>query len=389
MNSPDTDFFILYADTSHIDPDIPDLPVYFPFPLHAFARGIASSPLWSTMAASSLVVRQYPPLIAVLGRFDPAEEARLSALAHQVTHGLRTLRYISYSRATEDCRILADRLQERFGKEELAQYSFMALPRGGLIVLGILSYLLDLAPHQLQPPPGPDTPLVVVDDCAISGLRFGKLLSKRDTRHIIFAPLYSHPDVRSAIETGESRVIACMSAHDLSDSFTDGDCRKQAFQELWRKRFGGSKRYWIGLPEYICFPWNEPDRPFWNPVLQRVESGWRILPPELCIKNRLPGIPVEIQPKSHGPLRPAGQVIFVLRGNFVIIGDIRSQESYILEGLAAEIWNAVIEYGNTDRVTRSLLMKYDTGEESLRKDVSDFVDTMKAQGLLEHTDENG
>jgi hypothetical protein len=272
---------------------------------------------------------------------------------------------------------------ERLGKDGLKHCSFTALPRGGLIVLGILSYLLELEPEQLEYPKNSDTMLVVVDDCAISGLRFGNFLMKRDNNPIIFTPLYSHPELRSAIEKMESRVIACISARDLSDSLMNDNSQKMKFQELWQARFGKDKRYWIGLPEYICFPWNEPDRPFWNPVLERVESGWNIIPPDLCIKNRSPMIPVEIQPASDGTLRPTDRIIFTMKENSVILGDLGPMESYRLEGLAADIWTEIIRHGDRDLATKNLAIVYETEERMLRDMVMDFVDELISQGILE------
>jgi hypothetical protein len=339
------------------------------------------------MPEAALIIRQFPPIIAVLGKFDHAENARLEALMGQITYALRTLRYVSYPGVIEDCRILSSRLEERFGKKELKQYSFAAVPRGGLIVLGILSYLLDLKPRQLEPPHASDTPLVVVDDCAISGLRFGDFRKTRNENEIIFAPLYSHPDLRTAIEATEPRVIGCVSAHDLSDFSHDFNCHTHPYEEVWQTRFGDGRRYWIGLPEYICFPWNEPDRPFWNPVNEKVECGWSILPQEYCLKNRAPRIPVYIQPDQGGPLRPTDQVIFAVIGNSVCIGDLMSKECYSMDGAAAEIWKAIIKYGDRNRIIPTLLRKFDCEEEDLCKDVDDFIATSIAKGILEQSDE--
>lgn len=387
MNPTDRDFYLIYLNASDIDRYRTNLSSQLQNPLHVLARGIASSPLWSTMPEAALIIRQSPPIIAVLGKFDRAENARLEALMGQITYALRTLRYVSYPGVIEDCRILSSRLEERFGKKELKQYSFAAVPRGGLIVLGILSYLLDLKPRQLEPPHASDTPLVVVDDCAISGLRFGDFRKTRNENEIIFAPLYSHPDLRTAIEATEPRVIGCVSAHDLSDFSHDFNCHTHPYEEVWQTRFGGSRRYWIGLPEYICFPWNEPDRPFWNPVNEKVECGWSILPQEYCLKNRSPRIPVYIQPDQGGPLRPTDQVIFAVIGNSVCIGDLMSKECYSMDGAAAEIWKAIIKYGDRNRIIPTLLRKFDCEEEDLYKDVDDFIATSIAKGILEQSDE--
>ena len=104
-------------------------------PVIGIAHGIASSPIWSLMPGAALLVRTTPPLIAVVGHFDDASEARLEALSFQAQFALRTLRYVNYSRAEEGCRILAALLLERFGEEGLKKCHFTVIPRGGYFIL--------------------------------------------------------------------------------------------------------------------------------------------------------------------------------------------------------------------------------------------------------------
>jgi len=329
-----------------------------------------------------MVVRDTPPLLAVFGSFDDSDKARLEALVRQMNFALRRLRYVSYAQAERDCRLLASKLQEWFGEEELKKFSFTAIPKGGLIILGMLSYMLELESRQLGLPDKTDTPLVVVDDCAISGHRLSTAMRTWKDRQIIFAPLYSAPELRTAIETREARVIACISAQDLVDYSQEPEDGKQAFDEIWRRRLG-EDRYWMGLPEYICFAWNEPDRLFWNPVLQKVESGWKILPPEICIKNGEPRIPICIQPESVEQLRPPDHIIFAVNGNAVVIGDLERKKTFNLEGIAADIWKAIIEFGNEELVIRALLKRYEISETSLRADVTSFIENLVKDGILE------
>lgn len=349
------------------------------------ARGIASSPLWSSLPASGasfLVVRTTPPLLAVFGSFDDADRARLEALVRQMNFALRRLRYVSYDQAERDCRLLASRLRERFDENELKKFSYTAIPKGGMIVLGMLSYMLGLKPWQMGTPETADTPLVVVDDCALSGHRLSAAMRTWKNRPIIFAPLYSAPELRTAIERRESRVIACISARDLVDYSQDTQEGKQAFDTAWRERLGDD-RYWMGLPEYICFAWNEPDRLFWNPVLKKVESGWRILPPEFCIKNGMPRIPVFLQPVPEGRLRPADHIMYAIDGTAVIIGDRERKKTYRLEGTAADIWKAVIEFGNEDLVIRAIMERYEMTGTSVRAEVTSFIENLVKDRILE------
>lgn len=346
------------------------------------SRAIASSPLWSEMPEATLIVRRSPPVIAVLGKFDEAGEARLEALARQIKNGISTMRYVDYSQLEEDCRLLAKILIEHFGPDKVTRFYFTAIPRGGIMALGILSYILGLKQRQLDPPFSPDVPLVIVDDCALTGSRLGNFLRSCSSNKIVFAPLYSHPELRSNIEAQEPKVMACLSARDLNDHWDDPGESKIALQKLWLSRLGG-RRYWFGHPDYVCFAWNEPDQLFWNPISKKVESGWHLLPPELCLKNNSKPIPVQIQPEGIGPLCPTNRVLFARYDGQIVIGNMDSGECFSLEGVAAEMWNAIIDYGDLDKVTDRLLRDYTVDETSLRRDLELFVEDLKARSLLE------
>jgi hypothetical protein len=127
----------------------------------------------------------------------------------------------------------------------------------------------------------------VVDDCSLSGARFAEYLDEERGWPIIFTPLYSPPDLRKAIVSSEPDVISCLSARDLRDLAPERYPIKEdynAWQQRWLAR-RKAKSYWIGLPELVIFPWNEPDRPVWNPKKNRVEDNWRLASPDRNLKN--------------------------------------------------------------------------------------------------------
>jgi len=385
--SSEADFQVFPLKTSELENFLTGISSKTHLPLNDLMQGIASSPLWSSMPTSSLLVRQSPPLIAVLGNFDEVSEARLEALSFQVHFSLRTFRYVNYSKAEEDCKILASRILERFGEEGLKKCHFTAIPRGGYFILGLLAYILCLHPSQMESPIPKNATLIVVDDCAISGARFRDYLKKCENERILFAPLYSHPDLRGSITKREHRVVACVSAHDLADYSDEIEGGKEAYNERWNIRFGDD-RYWIGLPEYICFAWNEPDRPFWNHVSGKIECGWTILPHEYCLKNGPPRIQIYIQPDAQGPIKPTDHVIFMMDGDSVFIGNLDSKESYHLDGVGADIWWGIIECGNRQGVMKRIQEKYEINEESLREDVDAFLRDLIGMGILEQTCED-
>lgn len=287
-----------------------------------------------------MVVRSDPvPMLGILGYFDEAEAFSIRSIAWQIRHWSRHLLYVDYRQVEEDCRRLALLLRERVGEKVLAEATFTAIPRGGLVVLGILSYFLGLRPEQLQPRSG-DAPQIVVDDCSISGARFHEFLSANSAKDIIFAHLYSHPDLRESICRAERRVRDCLAVHDLSDhaaGFFGPDY--QDWRERWEKR---GAAYWNGFPERLCFPWTETDVAVWNSVAERVEPGWRLMPPEWCFKNQPDARRIQVQDVHDGSARIPSGVLYGDLGEETLIADVTEGRMFVLDGTAREAWKALL-----------------------------------------------
>ncbi len=362
--------------------------------LSALARGLATSPAWGEMPGAVLVVRRTPrPVLGVIGRFDAAAEARLEVLGPQLAKGLDCLRYVDYSQAQDDCERLAGLLIERFGREELRRFRFVGIPRGGLIVLGMLSYVLGLERTQLEGPHPPDAPLVVVDDCAFSGFRFDEFLARCESRRIAFAHLYSHPELRAAVEARQPRVVACLGAQDLHDHApARHGAQYPAWREGWADRLGADSGYWIGQPEHLCFPWSEPDVTVWNPTTERSERGWRLVPPELCVKTRwtlgTQPVSVQVQPEGTGFLRPSERVLYGEIDGSIVVGNTEAKTSFVLTGVAADMWGAVVEHGNLEGAAASLSEMYDAHHAVLYADLRDYTEDLLARDLLERSDDH-
>lgn len=359
------------------------------------ARALASSPIWREMGGATLVVRHAPTVIGLIGHFDDGAVARMEALPEQLRVGLPRVRYVDYAQVEADCQELGSRLAERLGQDELRHLDFIAIPRGGLIVLGMLAYFLDLRPSQLTSAArGDRRPLVVVDDCSVSGIRFGEFLAGLPERPVIFAPLYSHPDLRSAIEAREPRVISVVSAQDLHDHapmLLGSDY--SAWRERWMGR-PGHEGYWIGRPDRLCFPWSETDVDFWNPVAGKGEVAWRLVSPDLCVKNRVtaaaPEAPrIQVQPKARGPLGPATTTLFADLDESLIVANVATGEAIELRGVAAAMWRGLVDHGDPEEVVFALREEYDVEEEMLARDLGSFIREMENRGFLsrrEHAD---
>lgn len=350
------------------------------------ARALTSSPLWGKMEEAILVFRPEPhPLLSVLGRFDQAEAARVRALAGQLPSILSRLRIVGYEQAEQACERLAMRLSDRLGASVVSDAFFLAIPRGGLIVLGMLAYALDLRPEQLEGAPVADATLVVVDDCSLTGYRFAGFLEGYRGRRIVFAPLYSHPDLRRAITARETEVIACESGEDLHDHAPE---RQGLEYDAWRLRWierSDPRCYWVGQPDHLCFPWNEPTVVIWNPVTGKEEDGWRVGSPERCYANRLAARlrPVQVQPRAAGPLGPRPSVVFGELEGDVLAADTESGVAVRLAGPAADMWRAIVERGTADGAARWLLDTYAVEEKRLKDDLARFIGELRARGLLQ------
>lgn len=316
----------------------------------------------------------------------PDDDPWLRVQSRALDQSCRDLLYIDAPQVGELCEQLAARLQENLGPE-MAEACFTAIPRGGFLVLERLAAILDLPPERLQPADDPERILVVVDDCAISGARFRQFLAERENRRVVFAHLCSHPALRAAIQIREPRVLACLSAQDLHD-LVPFEALPPEYQKRRLKRIENGECYWIGSTEALCFPWNEPDRSVWNPAAGRQERAWKIVPPELCNKNQPPPgaqtLPVQIQPQAPGPLRPAEEMVFGELEDGIVLCDLRTGQCFGLDGVGADIWRAMIRYGDPERIVNALEEDYEVAREALAEDIRAFLEDLQNRGLLQH-----
>ena len=371
--------------------------------LDDLARALVTSEIWETIPRAVMVVRQHPtPVLAVLGYVDDAQTARIEALPDYLTRRLRRLHPVDPESVVAAVEELASALVDRFGRDGIEGMQFTAVPRGGLIVLGLLAYALDLRPDQLPGPAsaaeatapaslGEESRLVVVDDCAISGERFHRVLCDLPgAGPVVFAHLYSHPELRAGIEAAESRVEACVAARDLVDHAPDdeGD-GYEAWRRRWSERPGA--RYWVGATGAVVFPWNEPDANLWNPVTGEAEPGWRVVPPATNLKNRWRrvggGDRLWVQPDAPGPIRPADEVVWAPFGDEVLVADLAAGRVAALDAAGVDFWRALLEHGRFDPAVAELCAGYDAPPDVLGPDLVEFAGELAEAGLLIVPDE--
>ena len=299
---------------------------------------------------------------------------------------LGRLRYVGYRQAEEAVAELADRLRSRLGAREVRSLSYVAIPRGGLIVLGMLASMLDVPRAQVAAQAVSDGPLVVVDDCALSGARFGAFLASRPEPQVVFAHLFSPPDLRAAIERRETRVVACVAARDLRD-YGPATCTEESAEahRLWVARLG-PERYWVGDCERLCFPWNEPEHVLRNLATADLEAAWKLVPPPYCFKaggGATARPDIQVQPGGRGPLRPSPAVLFGRWNGDTVVARIDSGEVLRLPGSAGAMWWALVKTGDLTAAHRELTGRYRIDAETLRADLSAFSADLLGRGLFE------
>jgi hypothetical protein len=341
---------------------------------------VGSEPWQKVPQPAAVVVSHDPARLALLGRFGEADEARIEALRTQLDIARYGFRYVSYSEAERLATVVAERLAEHIGRSALQSARYVAIPRGGHVVLGMLAYAVGADSDQLEPR---DAELwVVVDDCSISGARFLEWLDAHPGPEVVFAHLRSHPDLRKALEQ-HPRVRACIAAGDLRDHAPTrlGEGYEE-WRASWENRDSG---VWAGQTDRIAFTWNEPDTAMWNPVTHRVESGWHLVGPRRCLKNRQSIVDgaIQVLPRIEGELRPTSNTTWAQLSDEVVVADIASGTVLGLSGVGATMFLEAMSAPTLAEAIKRLTALYDVEPERLAADFEEFVAGLVAAGIVE------
>lgn len=296
-----------------------------------------------------------------------------------LTGSQRCVRQFDFPDVEALAKALASRLLEELGRSTLEQMRFRAVPRGGLFVLGYLSYFLDLKPHQFETQP--DVPLVLVDDCSISGARFSRF-RREHPGPIYFAHLLSHPALRERVRQ-EDQVLGCAAVADLADlapTLFPEPAEYQAWRQRCLERVGGG-RLWIGIPERIAFPWTEPDTILFDPHSGEAVPGWRLVSPDRCLNNRRM-LELPLRRDVTPELRVPDPVAFHLADERVSLCDLRSEECFSLQGPAALMWRALAAYGDVEAAAEYVTTQYDVSPAQALADTRRFAARLLELGLL-------
>lgn len=354
--------------------------------VRSLARALARSPIWDRMGPGVLVLRTGPiPSLAAFGRFDEADVARLTFLARWLRPAITSTTYLDQAAVEGAIETLAERLRLTFGSE-LRRYDFVAVPRGGLIVLGMLAYALDLDAERLGCSHDPHRPLVIVDDCALTGSRFRRFVAGDPHPHWVFAHLCSPAGLRTAMLDRETRLSHAIAAIDLRDRAPDEHGAR--YQE-WRARVeaqAGAERYWIGQAESVVFPWNEPDHNFWNAVTDELEWGWRLAPPEACSKagsaSFPDGIPVQVQGTDHAGPRVADDVLCArFEGNVHLLHRVNGH-TLQLDEVGSHVWDGLMAGSTAEGIADRITSRFDVDVDHALADVRSLTQDLITRGVL-------
>jgi hypothetical protein len=352
----------------------------------ALCRALAHSPIWDTMGEATLVLRmEGQPSIAALGRFDDADLARLGFLARWMPDAAISTRYLDYPAVSSAVEVLAERLQAALGKE-IAHYDVEGIPRGGLIVAGMLAYALDLDSDRLGSSSDPRRPLIVVDDCALTGSRFRRFATSASRSRLVFAHICSTPELRAAMLAKEPALSHCIAAIDLRDLAPE----EHGSEYLeWRARVHertADQRYWIGQAEDIVFPWNEPDHNFWNPETGEMDWGWRLAPPERCLKRGATsypqGIPVQVQEPIGLGYLPASTIVYGRFDGLIYLLDSDTGQTLGLGQVGSLIWEGLMEGLSPYVIGQQISSRFAVDPDRAGVDAHAFIGDLVDRGIL-------
>ena len=284
------------------------------------------------------------------------------------------VRLLDYSQVEEAVERLAALLLEQIPREELKARAFLPIPRGGFVVLGMLSYFLELEPDQLIVAPDDRRRKVLVDDAALSGSRLKQTIGALDDEEIWVAHIASHPDLRLAV-TADHRVAGCVAAIDLAALPAPPDRPWGSLED---------RAYWTGDPELVVFPWSEPDQVLWDEANQRLESGWRLVSPEKSLKTRAMLGPPSSR-RSQRQLRFPERLAIGKFDDGLLLCPLDSEDVYRLDEVAGSIWGALGTLGDVEAAIDHLTREFSIDQSILVADVTSLSEQLIEAGLLERT----
>lgn len=177
----------------------------------------------------------------------------------------------------------------------------------------------------------------------------------------------------------EPRVKVCIAAADLK-------ARPMCYEEqdnfvaTWQTRLEGP-RYWLAPVESVGFAWSEPEKVFWNAAESRLDLDWHYLSPRRCLRTSLL-LNVPFRSVPSGPIDLAPGVFWKIDAGLVWLWHSGRDRVYTLDGVASDMWRALIAFGDLPAAVSYLLSFYDVAEQTLHHDMRGFVANLLEHGLI-------
>jgi hypothetical protein len=338
----------------------------------SFCTALASSPLEWLPNSARLVFRADPtPVLGILDVTEYAANELLDLVHRELVDAVERSRFVGQKELSRLVRHLASSLNIVLGKR-LEEASVVEIPRGGLFVKGYLSYRF---PLPLFSSAATNTPVFLVDDISLSGRRVTEWIDRFPDREIIVATLFSPPQVRDAVIARHGERVSWINAEDM-----------KTFGETAPHPDESDPPPWRGITEHICFPWTEPDRGIRLKGTSEFFTGFRLIPPEHCLKNQVQfernRDRVKIVGNETGWIKTAPGVLWADIDDVVHLADTERGRSQKLEGSAAQFWISAFKFEKKDDAIAHLARLYDIDKSRLEGDFDQFIHELVAEGIV-------
>ena len=140
----------------------------------------------------------------------------------------------------------------------------------------------------------------------------------------------------------------------------------------------------IGRFEHLGFPWSEPDMAFWDADTHGTREGWRLVPPDGCLKNRGANGTTRlcVQMPEQGQMRVAPGTFFGNLNGKTLVAELESRQVIAFEGVAADLWKSFLTAEEPEAVLDRLQAKYYVPGEQLRADAMEFTQELLRRGFI-------
>lgn len=344
----------------------------------------------------------YSLCLVAVHKADTRELDDLQRRLGSLDHYCKKIINITYSQVETATDLLATKLIDRFGRKELKSFSFFPVPRGGLICLGFLSYCLNLTykniVHLIEADHKNSKPIVLVDDCSMSGHRLLEFAQRFKGKNTIGAVLYAPKELQDGFKNNSIKSIDCFVGEYLQPS-NDVDMLPIK-GEVLASKMSLKDRVLAGDFRLPCFPWGEADQTIIDAKMQKPISGWALTRPKTsgdnpnvdrsgghqrqfdfgkCI-NRTCDLQNAIELPRSEKLNP--DYMFFECGESLVAHDVVTKTSLELNSTGLDMLSAYLEIGSICDTVTELQTRFHVDREMLREDLTRVLNNFEKHRLL-------